>query len=88
VRTAVRESVPAVAEEGQQEGVAETDADCLLVANTRLGGFRMVLAYTSLKRQRGGTQVLLSARELQMLQVRPGDPVRTLTLNRRKTNHG
>jgi arginine N-succinyltransferase len=76
---AVRDSVLTVAEEGQPEG----ECDTTLVANTRLADFRMILTLTCA----GGSKVALSARELQMLGVQPGDPVRTLALNVRKTQY-
>jgi arginine N-succinyltransferase len=76
---AVRDSVLTVAEEGEPEG----ECDTTLVANTSLTDFRMILTLTCA----GGSKAALSPRELQMLHVQPGDPVRTLALNVRKTQH-
>lgn len=74
---AVRESMLAVADEGQPA----TDAAPLLVSNTRLDDFRMVLAHAANE----DGKVALSVRELQLLHCQPGDEVRTLTLNPGKT---
>lgn len=74
----VRDSVLRVAAEGRPEG----ETECLLVSNTRLDDFRMVLAQTTID----GTEVSLSAQELAQLHVQAGDPVRTLSLNVRKNN--
>ena len=74
----VRDSVLRVAAEGRNEGGTE----CLLVSNTKLDDFRMVLAQTSTE----STEVALSAQELALLHVQAGDPVRTLSLNVRKNN--
>jgi arginine N-succinyltransferase len=77
---AVRDSVLAVAEEGRPEG----DTECLLVSNTRLSDFRMVLARAEI----GDQRVALSAQELSQLHCQAGDQVRTLSLNVRKNTHG
>jgi arginine N-succinyltransferase len=77
---AVRDSVLAVAEEGRTEG----EADHVLVSNTRLSDFRMVLAQAV----PGEPRVALSAQELSLLHCQPGDPVRTLSLNVRKNTNG
>jgi arginine N-succinyltransferase len=74
----VRDSVLRVAIEGRAEG----EAEWLLVSNTKLDDFRMVLAQTTAD----GAQVHLSAQELALLRVQAGDPVRTLSLNVRKNN--
>ena len=74
----VRDSVLRVAYEGRPEG----ETECLLVSNTKLDDFRMVLAHAPVE----GAQVCLSAQELALLHVQAGDPVRTLTLNVRKNN--
>jgi arginine N-succinyltransferase len=76
---AVRDSVLTVAEEGGPEG----ECDTTLVANTKLADFRMLLTLTCA----GGSRVALSAQELRMLGVQPGDSVRTLALNVRKTQY-
>jgi arginine N-succinyltransferase len=73
---AVRDSVLAVADEGQPG----PDAAPLLVSTTRLDDFRMVLAQAAVADGR----VALSVRELQLLHCRPGDALRTLALNVRK----
>jgi arginine N-succinyltransferase len=77
---AVRDSVLAVAEEGAARG----GTDCQLVANTSLSDFRMVLTRAA----PAGTRVTLSAQELALLNCRPGDPIRTLSLNVRKNLNG
>jgi arginine N-succinyltransferase len=74
----VRDSVLRVAAEGRPEG----ETECLLVSNTKLDDFRMVLAQTTIQ----GAEVSLSAQELALLHVQAGDPVRTLSLNVRKNN--
>ncbi|MDB5745619.1 MAG: arginine N-succinyltransferase, partial [Massilia sp.] len=74
----VRDSVLRVAAEGRPEGETES----LLVSNTKLDDFRMVLAQTTID----GTRIALSAQELALLHVQAGDPLRMLTLNVRKNN--
>ena len=74
----VRDSVLRVAAEGRPEG----ETECLLVSNTKLDDFRMVLAQTTIE----GAHVALTAQELALLHCQAGDPVRTLTLNVRKNN--
>jgi arginine N-succinyltransferase len=74
----VRDSVLRVAHEGRPEG----ETECLLVSNTKLDDFRMVLAQTTID----GAEVHLSAQELALLHVQAGEPVRTLSLNVRKNN--
>ena len=74
----VRDSVLRMAAEGRPEG----ETECLLVSNTKLDDFRMVLAQTTID----GAEVSLSAQELALLHVQAGDPVRTLSLNVRKNN--
>jgi arginine N-succinyltransferase len=74
----VRDSVLRVANEGRPQG----ETECLLVSNTKLDDFRMVLAQTTID----GLEVSLSAQELALLHVQAGDPVRTLSLNVRKNN--
>jgi len=74
----VRDSVLRVASEGRSEG----DTECLLVSNTKLDDFRMVLAQAPVD----GLELALSAQELALLHVQAGDPVRTLSLNVRKNN--
>ena len=73
---AVRDSVLAVAEEGGHED----DTEHLLVSNTDLTDFRMVLT----RGVPGATRIALSAQELSQLRLRAGDEVRTLPLNTRK----
>lgn len=77
---AVRDSVLAVAEEGR----AADDADHMLVSNTALHDFRMVLA----RGVPGEARVALSAQELSLLHCQAGDQVRTLALNVRKNTNG
>ncbi|QNA87539.1 arginine N-succinyltransferase [Massilia sp. Dwa41.01b] len=74
----VRDSVLRVALEARPEG----ETECLLVSNTKLDDFRMVLAQTTTD----GADIALSAQELALLHVQAGDPVRTLSLNVRKNN--
>jgi len=74
----VRDSVLRVAVEGKPEG----ETECLLVSNTKLHDFRMVLAHTTID----GTEAILSTQELALLHCEAGDPVRTLSLNVRKNN--
>lgn len=76
---AVRDSVLAVAGEGVEEGETEH----LLVSNTRLADFRMILT----RGVPGAARIALSAQELSQLHVQAGDEVRTLSLNTRKNAH-
>ena len=78
----VRDSALRVASEGRGEGRSEDDTECLLVSNTKLDDFRMVLAQAAVD----GHEIALSAQELALLHVQAGDPVRTLSLNVRKNN--
>jgi arginine N-succinyltransferase len=77
---AVRDSVVAVADEGRPEG----DTDHVLVSNTKLSDFRMVLTQAVV----GDTRVALSAQELSQLHCQAGDQVLTLSLNARKNING
>jgi arginine N-succinyltransferase len=77
---AVRDSVVAAADEGNSEG----ETDYVLVSNTDLSDFRMVLAQSN----PGAARVALSAQELSLLHCQAGDPVRTLSLNVRKNVNG
>ena len=77
---AVRDSVLAVAEEGE----ADDDADCVLVSNTRLDDFRMVLT----KASPSGARIALSGEELAQLHCAAGDTVRALSINVRKNANG
>ncbi|WP_332876563.1 arginine N-succinyltransferase [Massilia sp. S19_KUP03_FR1] len=70
---AVRDSVQAVAVEGEYD----VDAVPVLVSNTLLGDFRMIVA----KSTPGAAKVALTAAEMALLRVQPGDAVRTLSLN-------
>jgi len=70
---AVRDSVQAVA----VEGVHDADAVPVLVSNTHLGGFRMIVA----KSIPGAARVALTRAEMALLRVLDGEPVRTLSLN-------
>jgi arginine N-succinyltransferase len=76
---AVRDSVLAAADEGKPEGDT-----CVLVSNTRLSDFRMVLTHANF----GAQRVALSAQELSLLHCQAGDQVRTLALNVRKNTNG
>ncbi|RZA31169.1 MAG: arginine N-succinyltransferase [Lysobacteraceae bacterium] len=73
---AVRDSVLAVAGEGAHEGETEH----LLVSNTKLTDFRMILT----RAVPGAKRIALSAQELSQLHLQAGDEVRTLPLNPRK----
>jgi arginine N-succinyltransferase len=77
---AVRDSVLATAE----AGVADPDADCVLVSNTKLADFRMVLT----KASPSGLRIALSAEELAQLHCAAGDAVRMLSINVRKNVNG
>jgi arginine N-succinyltransferase len=77
---AVRDSVLAVADEGR----LDAECDHMLVSNTNLSDFRMVLAQGSA----GEPRVALSAQELSQLHCQAGDQVRTLPLNVRKNING
>jgi arginine N-succinyltransferase len=73
---AVRDSVLAVADEGR----IDAGTDHVLVSNTKLHDFRMVLT----RGVPGEGRVALTAQELSMLHCQAGDQVRTLSLNVRK----
>jgi arginine N-succinyltransferase len=77
---AVRDSVLAAAD----EGMPGADTPEVLVSNTELSDFRMVLTRASFGEQR----VALSAQELSLLHCQAGDQVRTLALNVRKNTNG
>ena len=92
---AVRDSVLAVAAEGLPaidtgESAADApqdsagDTEHMLVSNTRLDDFRMILT----RAVPGANSVVLSPDELALLRIDAGDNVRTLTLNTRKNTHG
>ena len=81
---AVRDSVLAVAAEGLPVEEAAPDTEHMLVSNTRLDDFRMILT----RAVPGATSVVLNPSELAQLRCEAGDNVRTLTLNTRKTSHG
>ena len=70
---AVRDSVQAVA----VEGAPEEDAVPVLVSNTLLGDFRMIVARST----PGAARVPLTSAEMALLRVQAGDAVRTLSLN-------
>ena len=69
---AVRESVQAVV----AEGVPTAGSVPVLVSNTELGDFRMIVA----RSHPGAARVALTAAEMALLHVQPGDAVRTLSL--------
>lgn len=83
---AVRDSVLAVAAEGLpvEDHDAAPDTEHMLVSNTRLDDFRMILT----RAVPGAASVALSPEELTQLRCSAGDNVRTLTLNTRKNSHG
>ncbi len=81
---AVRDSVLASAEEGSSAGLPEGETEHMLVSNTKLADFRMILT----RAVPGANRVALTAQELSQLHVQAGDEVRTLTLNARKNAHG
>ena len=70
---AVRDSVQAIA----VEGVHDDGAVPLLVSNTELGDFRMIVARAT----PGAARVALTIAEMALLRVREGDALRTLSLN-------
>jgi arginine N-succinyltransferase len=76
---AVRDSVLAQAE----EGVPGDEGGQVLVSNTSLSDFRMVLAQGS-----AGATVALSAQQLAQLHCQAGEQVRALSLNVRKNING
>ena len=73
---AVRDSVSAIAVEGVHGSDADADAVPVLVSNTLLGDFRMIVARSN----PGAARVVLTAAEMALLRVQPGDAVRTLSL--------
>lgn len=70
---AVRDSIQAAA----VEGAHDEDAVPVLVSNTLLGDFRMIVARST----PGAARVALTGAEMALLRVQPGDAVRTLSLN-------
>ena len=70
---AVRDSVQAIA----VEGTPDADAVPVLVSNTQLGDFRMIVAQSV----PGAAHVALTPAEMTLLRVQAGDAVRTLSLN-------
>jgi arginine N-succinyltransferase len=70
---AVRDSVQAIA----VEAIHDEEAVPVLVSNTVLGDFRMIVA----KSIPGAARVALTAAEMALLRVQAGDAVRTLSLN-------
>jgi arginine N-succinyltransferase len=84
---AVRDSVLATAvllDEGAGHEEAAHETEHVLIANTRLDDFRMILT----RAVAGATRVALTRAELDQLHCAPGDDVRTLTLITRKSAHG
>jgi arginine N-succinyltransferase len=80
---AVRESALAIAEE-VGAGVSDAEAECVLVSNTMLADFRMVLT----KASPGGARIALSPGQLALLHCAAGDTVRALSINVRKNANG
>ena len=76
---AIRDSLIAFAAQGR----SSDGDDPMLVSNTNLQDFRMVLAHT--RRTRGN--ITLNADQLKLLRCQDGDPVRTLPLSVRKPDH-
>ncbi len=64
-------------------GVSAGEAEALLVSNTALGDFRMIVAHTSTT----GGKIALRDDELARLHCQSGDQVRTLPLSVRKNVH-
>ena len=80
---AVRDSV--LATTVVADGVPEhQESEHMLVSNTRLDDFRMILT----RAVAGATRIALTAQELAQLHCEAGDEVRTLTLITRKSAHG
>jgi len=80
---AVRDSVLAttVVADGASE---PQESEHMLVSNTRLDDFRMILT----RAVAGATRIALTPQELAQLHCEAGDEVRTLTLITRKSAHG
>ena len=76
---AMRDSTLVVAE----AGAVSHDAEPLLVSNTVLQDFRMIVTTTNPV----GGKIALSPSELQLLQCQSGDSIRTLSLSVRKNVH-
>jgi arginine N-succinyltransferase len=75
---AVRDSVQAIAVEGSEGSALNTEeAVPVLVSNTVLGDFRMIVARSI----PGAARVVLTPAEMALLRVQAGDAVRTLSLN-------
>ena len=74
---AVRDSVQAIAVEGTPDVAAAAETVPVLVSNTVLGDFRMIVAQSV----PGAAQVALTPAEMTLLRVQAGDAVRTLSLN-------
>jgi arginine N-succinyltransferase len=75
---AVRDSVQAIAVEGREGSALNTEeAVPVLVSNTVLGDFRMIVARSI----PGAARVALTPAEMALLRVQAGDAVRTLSLN-------
>jgi arginine N-succinyltransferase len=75
---AVRDSVQAIAVEGSEGSALNTEeAVPVLVSNTVLGDFRMIVARSI----PGAARVTLTPAEMALLRVQAGDAVRTLSLN-------
>jgi arginine N-succinyltransferase len=81
---AVRDSVLATADEGRPGSGAADPLDYVLVSNTSLSDFRLIMTQASAGEQR----IALSAQELSLLHCQAGDQVRTMPLIARKNTHG
>ena len=81
---AVRDSVLATAVVADGAHAQDHETEHMLVSNTRLDDFRMILT----RAVAGATRVALTPQELALLRCEAGDDVRTLTLITRKSAHG
>jgi arginine N-succinyltransferase len=79
---AMRDSTVAIAD-SDAERTSPADAEPMLVSNTRLEDFRMIVTNASPV----GGKIALSTSELELLHCQSGDSIRTLSLSVRKNVH-
>jgi arginine N-succinyltransferase len=65
------------------EGATRDRTEPLLVSNTRMSDFRMIVSHSA----PGSGKLTLSAAQLDLLHCSDGDLIRTLPINVRKTPH-
>ncbi|MGV8894013.1 MAG: arginine N-succinyltransferase [Burkholderiaceae bacterium] len=80
---ALRESALAIIDPAA-ESVAEVATDPVLVSNTVLPDFRIIVVQSQSQPQPQSAHVALTASERELLACAVGDPVRSMTLNARK----